>query len=266
MDYDQQPAEYSDRDQTTAAPVPDAGEDDWSPLAGGEPKRCLDLFCGLGGFSQAFAEAPDWQVTTVDIAARFEPDIQADVMELRPSDFDQQFDLVLASPPCTMFSTSGNHEAWDLRDQTPVGEVARDHVGLLYHTVGLIRGLSPDYWYLENPRHGRVLWFLEQPTGTVTYCQYGREYMKPTGLWGEHPPMEYRSCAHGDDCHDSNTEDDGTSAIASMRDMGHAERAKVPYQLSAAIREAVDAALAGDVTEQVGLERAVAATDGGADE
>jgi len=33
MDYDQQPAEYSDRDQTTAAPVPDAGEDDWHPLA-----------------------------------------------------------------------------------------------------------------------------------------------------------------------------------------------------------------------------------------
>jgi hypothetical protein len=32
MDYDQQPAEYSDRDQTTAAPVPDAGEDDWCPL------------------------------------------------------------------------------------------------------------------------------------------------------------------------------------------------------------------------------------------
>jgi hypothetical protein len=227
---------------------------------GRERWNVLDLFAGLGGFSSAFADSDSWLVTTVDIEERFEPDIVADVHSLRPSDFGRDFDVVLASPPCTMFSTSGNHDAWDLSEQTPTDDVARDHVALLYHTLGLIHGLNPTYWYLENPRHGRVVWYLAEPRGTVTYCQYGRDYMKPTGLWGRHAPMQYRQCDHGDGCHDSNTEDDGTSAIASMRDMDHAERAKVPYELSAAIRDAVEAAMAGEVAEQVDLQTAARGT------
>jgi hypothetical protein len=47
--------------------------------------RVLDLFSGLGGFSSAFADSERWRVTTVDIEPRFDPDIQADVFELRPS-------------------------------------------------------------------------------------------------------------------------------------------------------------------------------------
>ena len=41
-----------------------------------EGKHCLDLFAGLGGFSAAFEEADNWTVTTVEIADRFDPDIQ----------------------------------------------------------------------------------------------------------------------------------------------------------------------------------------------
>lgn len=44
--------------------------------------RVLDLFCGLGGFSSAFKESERWDVTTVDIEERFDPDITADVMDL----------------------------------------------------------------------------------------------------------------------------------------------------------------------------------------
>jgi len=59
--------------------------------------RVLDLFAGLGGFSSAFVESERWEVTTVDIDERFNPDIQADVFELRPSDFSgRAFDVVLA--------------------------------------------------------------------------------------------------------------------------------------------------------------------------
>jgi len=45
-------------------------------------RHCLDLFCGLGGFSQAFEAAADWTVTTVDIEARFDPDIEAEQTQL----------------------------------------------------------------------------------------------------------------------------------------------------------------------------------------
>ena len=93
-------------------------------------RQCLDLFAGLGGFSAAFADSPEWEVTTVEIESEFDPDITADVFDLRPSDFDTDFDVILASPPCTMFSTAGNHNQWDMDAREPTGEKAKDHVAL----------------------------------------------------------------------------------------------------------------------------------------
>jgi len=196
--------------------------------------HCLDLFCGLGGFSQAFADSERWAVTTVDIDARFDPDIQADVLDLRPSDFERDFDVVLASPPCTEFSPAQNLNG----DHTPSG----DAVALAYHTLGVIRGLNPAFWVLENPR-GKLRSFLGRPTTTVTYCQYGEAHMKPTDLWGEHPPgFIGRSCGYGDDCHINHHS--GSNAMRD--DVGKrtaAERAKVPAELSAAIRDTVEAGI-----------------------
>jgi len=218
--------------------------------------RILDLFCGLGGFSSAFADSDRWAVTTVDIEARFDPDIQADVFDLRPSDFERAFDVVLASPPCTQFSTAGNHDAWDFDTHEPQTDAARDAVGLVFHAVGLIRALSPDYWFLKNPQ-GRLRWFLGRPAGEVTYCQYGRPYMKRTDLWGEHPPMSYRSCQRRRACHNRNTETDGTSATRGLGETA-AKRAKVPYALSESIRDACERGLDGEAAEQRELSEVLA--------
>lgn len=212
----------------------------------------LDLFAGLGGFSAAFEDSEAWDVVTVEIDPDFEPDIQADVMDLRPSDLPDA-DVVLVGQPCPLFSTAGNHDEWD--GKRPVGQRAKKHVALVYHTLGLIRSIDPTYWFLENPR-GRLRWILGPPTGTVTYCQYGTDYQKPTDLWGEHPPgLTYRSCPAGADCHEANGDDDGTSAIASMP-ADYSERSKVPYELSKAIREAVDDAFAAPTYEQATLQEA----------
>jgi len=214
----------------------------------------LDLFAGLGGFSQAFEASDRWNVTTVDIEERFETDIQADVLDLRPGDLPDA-DVILASPPCTFFSTAGNHDSWDGERPTSAG--ARESIALVYHTLGLIHAINPDYWLLENPR-GRLRWFLGKPTGTVTYCQYGTEYMKPTDLWGRHPPgLSYKSCSAGADCHVSNTENDGTEAIQSMPP-GVDERAKVPAELSQSIREAIESAYDSPEPKQVRLEEVLA--------
>lgn len=221
--------------------------------------RVLDLFCGLGGFSAALADSDDWRVTTVDIEARFEPDIQADVFDLRPSDFEQEFDMVLAGHPCTVFSPArnmieGGDDAWN--GERPASPGAQDMVALAHHTVGLIEGLAPRYWFLENPI-GRLRSVLGEPGGTITQCQYGRSHQKPTDLWGEHPPMTYRRCRPGDDCHAA------TGSYRPGRDQPRlgvlaesgdpAERAKLPYELSDAIREACEAGLRGEVAEQVEL-------------
>lgn len=223
--------------------------------------QVLDLFCGLGGFSQAFEESDRWDVTTVDIEERFEPDIRADVFDLRPSDFDTEFDVVLASPPCTQFSFAASRyeRIVDGEPQTPA---ARDAVGLVYHTLGLIRGLTPEFWLVENPQ-GWLRQIIGDPDGRVTYCQYGTNYMKPTDLWGDHPRgLTYRSCCYGDACHAGNTDQahggQGNARDSWRDDFGDkirdpAERAKVPAELSAAIRGACEAALDGEVAEQTTL-------------
>lgn len=218
-------------------------------------KVCLDLFSGLGGFSAAFEESEEWNVVTVEIEAEFEPDICADVFDLRPSDFDRDFDVILASPPCTQFSRVGNHENWNHSEQEPIADASRDAISLVYHTLGLIHGLSPRYWFLENPL-GRLRWILGQPTGCVSYCQYGRPYMKPTDLWGDHPPMTYRRCNEGDNCHSTNRPArDGGLGNCDVIGSNAAERSKVPYELSQSILKAVDGR-----SEQTTL---VTATDGG---
>jgi len=224
-------------------------------LGGGPMTECrvLDLFCGLGGFSAAFEDSERWQVTTVDIEDRFEPDICADVFGLRPSDFEQDFDVILASPPCQYLATAGNHDCWDFERKVPTAPESQNAVALVHHTLGLIHALAPTYWYVENPYRSRIQWSIGPPDQWVTYCRYGTDYQKPTALWGEHAPMTFRRCRADANCHVSNTEDDGNEAINSMNDLSHAERAKVPYQLSKSIRDACERALNGEVAEQVEL-------------
>lgn len=224
----------------------------------------LDLFCGLGGFSAAFEESDRWEVMTVDIEARFDPDIQADVFDLRPSDFEREYDVVLAGHPCTYFTTIrrttlGGDDAWDGYD--PVSKECRDHVAMVYHTVGLIQGLNPNYWFLENPR-GTLRSVWRPPECTVWYCQYGSDHAKPTDLWGKHPPgFVPKTCHHGNDnCGHIRTKSykehgggsDNRQGI--LKNSDPAERAKVPYGLSDAIREACETALDGDAPTQTTTE------------
>lgn len=220
---------------------------------------CLDLFCGLGGFSAAFEDADGWEVVTVDLNPEFDPDLQADVLDLRPSDLLDAIGVdrdgidefvILCGHPCTLFSTAGNHDEWDTELKEPVGDRSRKHTAMIFHSIGLIKSLSPDYWYLENPRRSRARWLIGPPDQWVSYCQYGTNYQKDTGLWGDHAPgMEYKKCRREPNCHVTNTEDDGYSAIQSMpSDTG--ERAKIPYALSESILEACEAAFSGDAREQ----------------
>jgi site-specific DNA-cytosine methylase len=203
-------------------------------------RHCLDLFAGVGGFSAAFRDSENWVVTTVEREEKFTPDICADVFDLAPTDLPDA-DVILASPPCTLFSEAGNHDQWNIKERTPAGDRARKHITLVYHTLGLIRAMSPGYWYLENPR-GRLRWVIGEPTGTVSYCQYGREYWKPTDLWGDHAPgMTYRYCSKGSSCHQHihSGVQHGRPATAGMSS-DHAERSKVPYELSESILAAVE--------------------------
>jgi hypothetical protein len=170
-------------------------------------------------------------------------------------DFDHL--VVLAGHPCTLFSSAGNHDEWDHETHEPVGKRARRHTLMLHHTVGLVKGLNPDYWFLENPLQSRARWFLGRPTGSVTYCQYGTSYQKPTGLWGDHPEgMTYRNCPQGADCHESNGADDGRNAVYSLPN-DYSQRSLFPRELSEEITATVIGALETGTTGQMKLNSGV---------
>lgn len=202
---------------------------------------CLDLFCGLGGFSAAFEDADNWRVVTVDVEEEFEPDIQADVMDLRPSDLPDA-DVVLASPPCDRFSLMNVSKYWrkTKTGYEPSHEETRHRITLTYHALGLIKAKSPEYWLLENPRGMMRHVMPTPPKGTVWYCRYGDHRAKPTDLWGSHPRMDYKTCKSGNtDCHDAAPRGESYSG-SQNRNLTAAERAKVPYGLSEAILDAVE--------------------------
>lgn len=199
----------------------------------------IDLFSGLEGFSQAFSEDRDWEVVTVDFEERFSPDICGDVKKMGAKDLPDP-DVVLASPPCKAFSVAAIGHYWK-DGYIPKKEFVVESTALVHHTLFLIHQLDPEYWFLENPR-GMLRNVIGEPEerggGTVTWCQYGAERMKPTDLWGDHPEsFRYRKCSNGDDCHASASRGSrtGTQGVD-----GSADRAKIPYGLSKAIKSAVE--------------------------
>ena len=71
-------------------------------------KRVLDLYSGLGGFSEAFARSPNWEVIRIEnnpLLRDVPHTILADILTLDPRDYTE-IDLILASPPCTEFSNA----------------------------------------------------------------------------------------------------------------------------------------------------------------
>ena len=171
--------------------------------------KVLDLFCGLGGWSQAFADAGH-DCTGIDIKdlgyhSRF---IKADITDWQP---DQGYDVILASPPCNHFSiisyyfTGKNNHMKGL--------------DLVWRTFHLIEKIKPKYWAIENVKG--LSWFLPPPTDIIRYGK--NKCRKEAYIWtnfGSLPMFE-------------------TMLIkkTSRRDfrVGNPELGRIPYQMSKAV-------------------------------
>ena len=154
--------------------------------------RVLDLFSGLGGFSQAFLDRGH-EVIRYDNSPRFEDvpnTIIRDVLTLTREDLLKQ-DVILAGPPCTCFSVASQARYW--RGNEPREEKREEvlkAVGLALHAYRIMKDADPTYYILENPR-GRLRNFLGKPDFVTSWAAWGTRYLKPTHLWGRLPPMEW---------------------------------------------------------------------------
>lgn len=212
--------------------------------------KVLDLFCGLKGWSASFADN-GWEVVTLDIDPMFEPDLVMDIMDYSPGLPHSSYDLVLASPPCEGFSVmnigknwTGPNDPYPHQPKTPLALRSTEMVG---HLRRVIQAINPRFFIIENPRAKlRKLPVVEDlDRKTVWYCQYGLPYAKPTDLFGLFPSsFVAKECYNGSPDHNAAPRGSTTGTQGAMTS---AEKAKVPYALSDAIRVACERDLRASV-------------------
>lgn len=185
---------------------------------------CVDLFSGLGGWSQAFTDN-GWKVLTIDNDPSFNPHICKDIMDLDASILPVRPTVILASPPCQKFSPNTIKLNWKKRVVKDWGVVTA--IGLVGKVLHIVGTTQPRYWIMENPR-GMLRNVMGKPKVTTFFRSWGAPNLKPTDLWGILPPMEFPPPPPGWD-------KDGTRLINDS-----AIAAKIPYQLSDAVRVAIE--------------------------
>jgi hypothetical protein len=200
--------------------------------------RVLDLFSGLGGFSQAFKDRGH-DVTTVDFLEKFNPDICANIINLTPKELMGPWHVIVASPPCNGFSVASVYHHWDnsLGVPLPKSGTAIKGIQLVAHTLHLILNLHPIFWYLENPR-GMLRRILGPPQQETFFASWGDFVKKPTDLWGVHAPMKWFKPGWYDPT-PRGAKNSGTQGAK----RNPAKRALIPYGLSLAICKACEKAL-----------------------
>ena len=215
--------------------------------------RVLDLFSGLRGWSDPFKERGH-DVFAIDIDKRFDADAYEDVGSQWVAEFAHNYkpDVILASPPCTSFTTMtmGRNWTYDGRPRTPI---AQEGLRLVLATIDIINDVDPPFWIIENPRARlRTLPYLlgAPERRTVTYCRLGERRMKPTDLWGGFPPgLDLPAM-----CHNGNRDHIAAPRGSSTGTQGGVDSAtagKIPRALSLLVCQAIESTIASEAPNLV---------------
>lgn len=154
--------------------------------------KALDLFCGLGGWSNGLT-IEGFDVLGVEIDYRVSQwykykgkhkVIVKDVRELNPLDF-KGFDLIVGSPPCREFSSFANF-AYERMKRGQPGQWKKppnieNGLELVYCFMDFVKQAKPTYWLMENVPN------LEKHIGKpkVRRAAIGRTMFR--SFWGKFP-------------------------------------------------------------------------------
>jgi len=149
----------------------------------------LDLFCGLGGWSDGLA-AEGFKMVGVEIDKEVSDlykhqVINADIFTLNPEDF-KGYDLIVGSPPCRNFSklTFAGKGFWK-NPPDPWGQ----GLELVSEFLNFVAIAEPTYWLMENVPY--LADYYRQPPRVTTYIS---ETMRRS-FWGNFPsfliPRDY---------------------------------------------------------------------------
>ena len=162
-----------------------------------EGKKLLELFSGTHSVKKV-AEKYGFQVLSLDLKGA---DINKSIMDW---DYKQlpsgTFDVIWGSPPCHTFSAL--RRCWVGRKLKQFGDqivtmdmleedMFQNGLPLLRRTEEIIDYFKPKFWFIENPKTGRMKDFVSRPYMDVSYCQYGYEYQKHTRLWTNVSKKQY---------------------------------------------------------------------------
>ena len=200
--------------------------------------KVLELFAGSRSIGN-IADRLGYDVFSVDINQFDKIDLAIDIMHLKKEMIPFQPDMIWASPPCTYFSVASIGKHWN-KDHTPKTQQAVFGVNLVMKTIEIIKELSPDYWFIENPRGKlRKLDIMQSlPRTTIWYCKYGDKRAKPTDIWtnnlrsvfnpnGWQPREE---CFNGNkNCHHEAAPRGSRTGTQGLKN--NYERSKIPEQL-----------------------------------
>lgn len=198
--------------------------------------KVLELFAGTRSIGKAF-EARGHEVYSIEWDKNFENiDWHADIGTITAQDILDRFghpDVIWASPDCTTFSIAAisHHRIKTPITLLPKSDYAKFCDKVDKNVIKLILALSPNLYFIENPRGGmrKMDWIQALPRYTVTYCQYGDKRMKPTDIWTNHPdPKFLPMCHNGDPCHEPapRGSDTGTQGLKNSK-----ERSRIPQKL-----------------------------------
>jgi len=161
--------------------------------------KVIDLFSGLGGFSEGFLQRGH-DVIRYDNDERFRDIPRTQIVDIMELERLPKANVILASPPCNCFSRMTIRYYWE--HKRPKNDKAKFAVALVKKALDLIHEVQPRFYVIENPV-GMMIHVLGKPQVLTYWAAWYSDKdegidlqeppLKETYLWGRLPSIDWPS-------------------------------------------------------------------------